>query len=518
MAVIPQPSQVEQKSGFFIINDSTRMVLETPDQRVRKAAIIFIDDLRKKQSLNLTLDEGGKSSGINTIHLKLVSPEETGKEGYVLESGRKGINISSGTPAGLFYGLMTIEQIALTANQDGGSVTVPAMKVEDSPRFDWRGMHLDVCRHFMPVEAVKKYIDYLALYKFNHFHWHLTEDQGWRIEIKKYPKLTSVGAWRDSTMVGNFSSTPLKYDGKRYGGFYTQEEARDIVRYAADRFITVIPEIEMPGHAQAAIAAYPELGVTGEKVGVKCEWGISPYIYMPSEKTFSFLEDVLTEVMAVFPSEYIHIGGDEAIKDQWKESPGVQALIKELNLKDEEELQSYFIHRMEKFLNAKGRSIIGWDEILQGGLAPNATVMSWRGEKGGIAAAKMDHNVVMSPGNYCYFDHYQAKPVDDEPLAIGGYLPLDTVYAYNPVPKELTAAEAEHILGVQANVWTEYIPDFRQVEYMIFPRLLAMSEVAWTQPGDKNQDLFHAKVLRQVNLFNKLGVNYSETGMPPRPE
>ena len=473
-----------------------------------------MDDLKKYQALNLALEEAGKSSGINIIHLKLDSSSERENGSYRLEAGRKGIFIHAGSPEGLFHGLMTVEQIALASGPDGGSVNIPAMKMEDNPRFKWRGMHLDVGRHFMPVEAVKKYIDYLALYKFNHFHWHLTDDQGWRLEIKKYPKLTSVGAWRDSTLVGNFSHKPLKYDGKRYGGFYTQEEARDIVKYAADRFITVVPEIEMPGHAQAAIAAYPELGVTGKQIGVKTEWGISPYIFMPSEKTFSFLEDVLTEVIAIFPSEYIHIGGDEAIKDQWKESPEVQALIRKLDLKDEEELQSYFIHRMEKFLNSKGRNIIGWDEILQGGLAPNATVMSWRGEKGGIAAAKMNHNVVMSPTNYCYFDYYQAKPVEDEPLAIGGYLPLDTVYSYNPVPEALTPEEEKYILGVQANVWTEYIPDFKQVEYMIFPRMLAMSEVAWTKPEDKNMDLFHQKVNRQVNLFSKLGVNYSKTGMP----
>ncbi len=291
----------------------------------------------------------------DAIVLNLLSPEVPGDESYVLDCGRRGITINASSPAGIFYGLMTLEQIALSADSVTGSVQIPVMKIEDSPRFKWRGMHLDVGRHFMPTDAVKKYIDYLALYKFNHFHWHLTEDQGWRIEIKKYPKLTSIGAWRDSTLVGNFSHKPLKYDGKRYGGFYTQDEVRDIVKYAADRFITVLPEIEMPGHAQAAIAAYPYLGVTGKQINVKTEWGISPYIFMPSEKTFGFLEDVLTEVMALFPSDYIHIGGDEAIKVQWKNSPEVQALMHKLGLKDENEMQSYFIHRIEQFINSKGK-------------------------------------------------------------------------------------------------------------------------------------------------------------------
>ncbi len=514
LSVVPLPSSVTPGHGYFSLKDGTKLIVVNSDERVKKAAAIFVADLQKKQSLNVIPDENSTASENDAILLNLLSPEVPGDESYVLDCGRRSITINASSPAGIFYGLMTLEQIALSADSVTGSVQIPVMKIEDTPRFKWRGMHLDVGRHFMPADAVKKYIDYLALYKFNHFHWHLTEDQGWRIEIKKYPKLTSIGAWRDSTLVGNFSHKPLKYDGKRYGGFYTQDEVRDIVKYAADRFITVLPEIEMPGHAQAAIAAYPYLGVTGKQINVKTEWGISPYIFMPSEKTFGFLEDVLTEVMALFPSDYIHIGGDEAIKVQWKNSPEVQALMHKLGLKDENEMQSYFIHRIEKFINSKGRKIIGWDEILEGGLAPNATVMSWRGEKGGIAAAQMKHDVIMTPTNYCYFDYYQAKPIKDEPLAIGGYLPVDTVYSYNPVPPALTEDESKFILGVQANLWTEYIPDFHQVEYMIFPRMLAMSEIAWTQPADKNMGDFNRRVNRQVNVFTKLGVNYSKTGMP----
>ncbi len=513
LTIIPKPETVEISGGSFMLNDSTKLFIDTPDKQVKQAALIFSADLQNRQSIHVQIDETGKKSGINVISLELLEPVQMENESYVLESRRKGIRITAYSPAGLFYGLMSLEQLALTG-PEGGSVRIPSARIEDTPRFKWRGMHLDVGRHFMSIDEVKKYIDYLALYKFNHFHWHLTEDQGWRIEIKKYPRLTSIGAWRDSTLIGKLSDKPRKYDHTRYGGYYTQDEVREIVSYAADRFITVVPEIEMPGHAQAAIAAYPELGVTGKPVNVKTEWGISPFIYMPSEKTFTFLEDVLSEVLELFPSEYIHIGGDEAIKNQWKGSPEVQALIKKLNLKDEEELQSYFIHRMEKFLNSKGRNIIGWDEILEGGLAPNATVMSWRGVKGGIAAAKMNHDVVMSPTTYCYFDYYQAKPVENEPLAIGGYLPLDSVYMYDPIPAVLTDEEKGYILGVQANVWTEYIPDFKQVEYMIFPRMTAISEVAWTKPEMKELTDFHKRVLNQTVLFEKLGVNYSETGMP----
>jgi hexosaminidase len=313
--------------------------------------------------------------------------------------------------------------------------------------------------------------------------------------------------------VGHLGDSVRKYDGEKYCGFYTQEEIREVVQYAADRFITVVPEIEMPGHAQSAIASYPWLGVTGENPGVKEEWGISPWIFKPSEETFTFLENVLSEVIELFPSEYIHIGGDEAIKEQWKESAFVQNKIKELELKDEHELQSWFIQRIEKFLNSKGRKIIGWDEILEGGLAPNAAVMSWRGEEGGIKAARMGHYAVMTPTSHCYFDFYQADP-ETEPLAIGGFTPIMKVYNYDPVPDELGPEEAKYILGAQANVWTEYISDFERVEYMIFPRMLAMSEVTWTQPERKNEDAFRKKVLSHEKIFEQLGIHYSRSGMP----
>ena len=474
---------------------------------------LFLDEIDKHHGIRPGSDLDNPMQ--NRITINVDFSMDLPEEGYVLKINRQRIKLSAASYSGVFYGLQSLAQlIHLNAEEGREKVALPVILIKDHPRFSWRGMHLDVCRHFIPVEDVKKYLDYMALYKFNKFHWHLTEDQGWRIEIKKYPKLTEIGAWRDETMVGHYSDEPRTYDNTRNGGFYTHEDIREIVQYAADRHIEVIPEIEMPGHARAAIASYPWLGVTGEEIDVMKEWGISPYIYKPSEETFTFLKDVLTEVIELFPSEYVHIGGDEAIKDQWKESEEVQQLIRELGLEDEHELQSWFVQRIEKFLNKNGKKLIGWDEILEGGLAPNATVMSWRGEKGGIAAAKMGHDVVMSPTSHSYFDYYQSKPEEEEPLAIGGYLPIDTVYSYDPVPEVLDEQEAKHILGAQANVWTEYMPDFNQVEYMIFPRMLAMSEVTWTVTKNKNKEDFYKDVNNHEKIFKMLGVNYSKSGMP----
>jgi len=344
------------------------------------------------------------------------------------------------------------------------------------------------------------------MYKFNTFHWHLTDDQGWRIEIKKYPKLTEIGAWRNGSMVGHYNDQT--YDEKRYGGFYTQDDIKEIVAYATQRHITVVPEIEMPGHAVAALAAYPEYSCTGGPFQVAKQWGVLDDVFCPKEETFAFLEDVLTEVMALFPSKYIHIGGDECPKTRWKTCPHCQSLIKEKGLKDEHELQSYFVQRIEKFVNSKGRKIIGWDEILEGGLAPNAAVMSWRGTEGGIAAAKQKHFVVMTPGSHCYFDHYQGDP-KNEPLAIGGYTTVEKVYAFNPTPVELSAEQANYILGAQANVWTEYMEDAAKVEYMIFPRMMALSEVLWgTSNPEKFQD-FQNRMVQQFSILDKKGIHYS---------
>jgi hexosaminidase len=366
------------------------------------------------------------------------------------------------------------------------------LMMDDIPKFQWRGMHLDVSRHFFSKEFIKKYIDYLAMYKMNTFHWHLTDDQGWRIEIKKYPKLTEVGAWRNGSMTGHY--TDQTFDDIRYGGFYTQEEIKEIVAYAKERYITVVPEIEMPGHALAALASYPEFSCTGGPFEVGKSWGVFDDVFCPKDETFTFLENILAEVIALFPSEYIHIGGDECPKVRWKSCPKCQKRIKDEKLKDEHELQSYFIQRIEKFVNSKGRKIIGWDEILEGGLAPNAAVMSWRGTEGGIAAAKEKHFVVMSPGSHCYFDHYQGEP-KNEPIAFGGYTNVEKVYSFNPIPKELSEEESKYILGAQANVWTEYINTPEHVEYMVFPRIAALSEVLWGTSNPNEYKVFETRLI-----------------------
>jgi hexosaminidase len=433
-------------------------------------------------------------------------------EAYILDVNNEEITIKASSPKGVFYAVQSLIQLLPPEFIKDGfkseGINIQTLKIEDNPEFSYRGMHLDVSRHMYPVEFIKKYIDALAMLKMNTFHWHLTDDQGWRIEIKKYPKLQEVAAYRKETLIGHYSNQPHQFDGKKYGGYYTQEEVKDIVAYAQKRFITVIPEIEMPGHSQAAIAAYPELGCSGEQVEVATKWGVFEDIYCPKEETFKFLENVLDEVVALFPSEYIHIGGDEAPKTQWENSSESQALIKSEGLKDEHELQNYFITRMEKYLNSKGKQIIGWDEILEGGLAPNATVMSWRGTNGAVEAAKSGHNVVMTPTSHCYFDYYQSDN-DDEPTAIGGYLPLEKVYGFNPIPEELNSEEAKYILGAQGNIWTEYMPTSEQAEYMAFPRILAMSEVVWTNAENKNYEDFVSRVVNFHKRLDVLDINYA---------
>jgi len=434
------------------------------------------------------------------------------EEEYSLNITEKEIIISASTTIGAFYGFQTLRQL-LPPDFENGTYTkqivkIPRLNIKDAPKFKYRGMHLDVGRHMFSVDFIKKYIDALAMLKMNTFHWHLTEDQGWRIEIKKYPKLQEVAAYRDETLIGHYSDQPHQFDGKKYGGYYTQEEVKDIVAYAEKRFVTIIPEIEMPGHSQAAIAAYPELGCTREPVQVAKKWGVFEEIYCPNEFTFKFLEDVLDEVMDLFPSKYIHIGGDEAPKARWKNSEFCQDFIKKHKLKDEHGLQSYFIQRMEKYLNSKGRQIIGWDEILEGGLAPNATVMSWRGVEGAVAAAKAGHNVIITPTSHCYFDYYQSEN-DEEPLAIGGYLSLEKVYSFNPIPEELTEDESKYVLGAQGNIWTEYMPKEDQVEYMMFPRVLAMSEVLWSHSEQRKYDDFVGRVENFHKRLEALDINYA---------
>jgi hexosaminidase len=506
--IIPKPKDVTVNDGFFILNGETSIVADDNDDVM--AVVDFLTGLIQP-STGYNLDVLSTDVKNNRIKLTIDKSLTETDGAYHLVVDKHGVTITAGNAVGLFYGVQSLRQllpveIERKDIQKDKEWDIPFVVINDKPAFIYRGLHLDVGRHFFPVSFIKKYIDLLALHKMNVFHWHLTEDQGWGIEIKKYPKLTEVGSIRKETLVGHYGSD--KYDGKPYGGFYTQDEVREIVAYAKDRFITVIPEIEMPGHALAALASYPELGCTGGPYEVATTWGVFPDVYCAgNDEVFHFLENVLTEVMELFPSEYIHIGGDECPKTRWKKCPKCQSRIKKEGLKDEHELQSYFIRRIEKFLNSHGRQIIGWDEILEGGLAPKATVMSWRGEKGGIAAAKEHHDVIMTPGFALYFDHYQADP-STQPLAIGGFTNTKTVYNYYPVPKALDTKEATHILGAQGNVWTEYMKTPEYVEYMAYPRACALAEVDWTPKELKDWDDFVKRMEIHKKRLKELNVNY----------
>jgi hexosaminidase len=506
-SIIPKPVQMKVLDGNFTLDKNTTIFAKDEF----KIAVDFLRNYLKKGA-GLALDKVAKNKA--TILFEKDSSQAF--EGYSLTVSDKKIIVKAADAGGAFYAVQTLRQLLPVDLERINSVPqreipVPIVQITDAPKFKYRGMHLDVGRHFFNKEFIKVYIANLAMLKMNYFHWHLTEDQGWRIEIKQYPKLTSHAAYRDETLIGHYNDRPHRFDGKRYGGFYTQEDIKEIVAFATQHNVTIIPEIEMPGHAQAAISAYPELGCTGEEVPVATKWGIFENIYCPNEETFTFLKNVLTEVMDLFPGEYIHIGGDEAPKKQWKNCKLCQKLIKDLDLKDENGLQSYFIKKMEKFLNSKGKKIIGWDEILEGGLAPNATVMSWRGTQGAVEAAKAGHDVILTPGSHAYFDHYQAN-YSDEPLAIGGFLPLKKVYGFNPVPEELTSEEAVYVLGAQGNVWTEYMTTTDQVEYMVFPRILAMSEVVWSGTSN-NLETDYPDFLSRLESFLKrmdaLDINYA---------
>jgi len=499
MGIIPAPVSVKKTTGEFVLSQQTVLLADSANN---KAVNYFISYLQNKLMLHNQLKINSTEATANSIVFTEKGTESLPDQGYRLTITPQQI-IVAGKGAGLFYGIQTLIQLIPADRM--ASIKLPCAEIEDYPRFGYRGVMLDVCRHFFSVEFVKKTIDLMAYYKLNNFHWHLTDDQGWRIEIKKYPRLTEIGSQRAQTVIGNYHDrTPQQFDNTPYGGFYTQDQIREVVKYAADRYINVVPEIEMPGHSLAALSAYPELSCNPDKTyEVGQTWGVFHDVYCPSDKTFNFIEDVLTEVMELFPSKYIHIGGDEVPKDAWKNSAFCQKLIKKLKLKNEEELQSYFIQRVEKFVNSKGRSIIGWDEILEGGLSPNATVMSWRGEDGGIAAAKQSHNVIMTPGSGgLYLDHAQARI--GEPLSIGGYTPLQATYSYNPTPNALTPDQQKYIIGVQANLWTEYISTDKKAEYMLYPRLLALSEVAWTPLVNKNfKDFSQTRLPSQLAFLDK---------------
>ena len=510
-SVIPQPVQMEVGRGVFDLDADTRIMLSNPTNlEVQQLTESWARPIRATSGFNLLLVDTPDDAPSNMITLRLSQDAPHPAEGYRLNVTSDAVTVEAKTPTGLFYGLQTLTQLLFGDHTSGWSV--PIVQIVDAPRFAYRGMHLDVGRHFFPVAFIKKYIDLLAMYKMNKFHWHLTDDQGWRIEIKKYPKLTEIGAYRQETVMGkNFERFDRPYvgDGNPHGGFYSQEEVREVVAYARARYIDVIPEIEMPGHATAALAAYPEFACTDGPFDVPTTWGIFEDVFCPKEETFQFLEDVLTEVIALFPSQYIHIGGDEVPKVRWQESEVAQEVISREGLADEDELQSYFIKRIESFLQAQGRRLIGWDEILEGGLAPDATVMSWRGMEGGIEAAREGHDVIMTPTSHCYFDYYQADP-EQEPLAIRGLTPLEKVYSFEPVPEMLSAEDAEHILGAQGNVWTEYMATTDYVEYMVFPRMLALSEVVWSPPDLRNWEDFVQRLPDHLRYFDALGVNYRQ--------
>ena len=501
-AIIPLPQEVvTQGSAPFLLKPSTPISYQEGDAEMEQTARFLASYVKEATGYEPKVITGNADKG---IHLSIAS-DIRNPEGYRLLVSENGIEIAGASNAGIFYGVQTLRK-SIPAVAEGMDIELPAASINDYPRFPYRGMHLDVSRHFFPVDSVKKFIDILALHNMNRFHWHLTDDQGWRIEIKKYPELTQIGAQRKETVIGRNSG---KYDGKPYGEgmFYTQDEIRDVIAYAQERFITIIPEIDLPGHQLAAITTYPDLGCTGGPYEVWTQWGVSDdVICAGNEKAMTFLEDVLGEVIDLFPSEYIHVGGDEAGKSAWKKCPKCQALMKEKGMKNVDELQSYMIHRAEEFLNSKDRKLIGWDEILEGGLAPEATVMSWRGEDGGIKSARMGHDVVMTPGNYMYLDFYQADP-KTQPYAIGGYTPIKKVYSYDPVPADsLTVEECRHILGVQANTWTEYIQTPEHLEYMMFPRALAVAEIGWTSQELRTWEDFKPRMNAHISKLQGMGI------------
>jgi hexosaminidase len=506
--IIPKPLDVNCKGdASFLLKDGVAVIYPENNRKMQDNAEFLVDYVERQTGVKLTSHAGMPVDGAICLTLDL---SDDNAEAYKLIVNDKRVCISGASEAGVFYGIQTLRK-SLPVAQDI-NVNLSAVEIYDKPRFAYRGAMLDVARHFYTVDEVKTFIDMLALHNINRFHWHLTDDQGWRIEIKKYPKLMSVASERKETVVGRWYSGI--YDGKPYGGYYTQDELRDVIDYAAKRHITIIPEVDLPGHMQAALTAYPELGCTGGPYEVRTIWGVSQDVLcVGNDFTLQFVKDVLSEVADIFPSEYIHIGGDECPKVRWEKCPKCQERIKSLGLKSdakhtkEQRLQSYMIQEAAKYLKEKGKRIIGWTEILEGGLVPDATLMSWIGESGGIEAAHQHHDVIMTPNTYLYFDYYQSKKVEDEPLAIGGYLPIEKTYNYEPMPKELTKEEQQYIKGVQANLWTEYIPVFSQVQYMVLPRLGAAAEVQWTDPSKKDYKDFLRRVPHLVAVYDCYGWN-----------
>ena len=512
VSIIPQPVSIEYDDGYFQIGPETQIIAE--NEAAAEAAKL-IDTLAPAMGFKLNIADASRRRA-DSISLRLDEDlSKLGDEGYIVRVTPRRISIRAKEPAGLFCGIQTLrqllaEQVFSKTKVEGVEWKVPCVRITDYPRFRWRGLLVDPARHFIPKQDLLRFIDIMALHKFNSLQIHLTDDQGWRIEIKKYPKLTEIGAWRSETLSGHYNDKPWKFDGKHHGGFYSQDDIREIVRYAAEHYINIVPEIEMPGHARAAISAYPYLGVFPEKqkdLRPWTHWGVSQDIFAPRPRAIAFLQDVLTKVMELFPSKYIHIGGDEAVKDQWKQSEEIQAVIRSKGLKNEEELQAWFIEQMDAFLAEHGRRMVGWDEILQGGLAPGAIVMSWRGQQGGITAANAGHDVVMAPTSHTYFDYYQG-PSEKEPKAIGGNLLLEKVYGFEPIPKDIAQEKAGHVLGVQGQLWGEFISTAEHRYYMAYPRAAALAEVAWSPEASRDYKNFLARLRCHLRRFDAAGVNY----------
>ncbi len=517
ISVIPQPQHVKGLPGQFELTAKTKITYAGGETEAK----LFATTLRRSTGFQLSVSPVSSRPDESEITFLLQSnlTDRLGAEGYELSVTQRFVTITAPTPAGLFYGSQTLLQLLppdvfSTQDVSGVNWTVPCAEISDAPRFQWRGFMLDVSRHFFTVPEVEQVLDLMALYKLNTFHWHLVDDQGWRIQIKKYPKLTSVGAWRDDIGFGLDPKSSTAYDKQgRYGGFYTQRDIRKVVAYAAARHITIVPEIEMPGHSSAALTAYPQFGCPGIKFSVPLKGGVYTGVYCAgNDDTFVFLGNVLKEVAQLFPGKYIHIGGDEVVKSNWMACAECEQRIKIEGLKNEHELQSYFISRIEKLVNAQGKSLIGWSEIREGGLASSATLMDWKG--GGAESAASGHDVVMAPTTFCYFDHYQSTNRAAEPKAIGGYLPLSKVYEFKPVPEKLSPEFHQHVLGGQANLWTEYIPNLRQVEYMMFPRLDALSEVDWSPAGGRDWEHFQVRTADNEKRLDAMGVNYRPLSKP----
>lgn len=506
ITLFPRPQTIERTEGSFALNADT--VIVAPDGRLGEMLASY---LRPATGFPLPVVASSEAVKQRNV-ISLVAEEDLeSPEAYRLTATGDGVVLSASAPAGLRHGFQTLRQllppqILGLERADGIDWRIPALSISDAPAFGWRGLHMDVGRHMFPLPFIKKFIDLLAFYKFNTFHWHLTEDQGWRIEIKKYPWLTEIGAFREETCLPH---NRRKFDGVPYGGFYSQEQVRELVAYAGERGITVVPEIELPGHSLAALTAYPELGCVGKDYQVRTSWGIADDIYCAgNDDVFTFLRDVFSEVLELFPGEFIHVGGDEAPKKRWKRCPACQARIKQEGLKNEDELQSWFVRQFDNWLRERGRRLIGWDEILEGGLAPNATVMSWRGSDGGIEAANAGHDVVMTPTTYCYLDYYQAEDFASEPPALRAYLPLSKVYEFVVVPEEIADDKKGHILGGQGNIWTEYIPTSDHLEYMAYPRAIALAEVLWNHPRERDYGAFLTRLKAHLPCLDTLGVNY----------